>query len=200
MNEYFKLIKFIKPYIPHFAGAIIAMLVLAATTAIYSYLVGPLLKFIFTGSESGHNTLFDFISIFMPEFKNDSEKMIYFLPLFILIVGLLKGISYGIQFYLMGYIGQRVILDLRRTLFENILVQDISFFWEKNSGDMVSRITSDCEKVEQSVTYAMSSAIRDTVQIIVLIGLCFYLDYKLTLISFIALIIAGIPLGLFGLK
>ncbi len=200
MLVYLKLIRFLKPYIPLFVLAVIAMLVLAATTAVYSYLVGPLLKFIFTGTDAGNNTLFDFIRIFIPEPEENPEKMIYFLPLFILVVGLLKGISYGVQFYLMGYIGQKVIYDLRKILFEKLISQDINFFWENNSGDLTSRITSDCDKVEQSVTYALSSAIRDTIQIIVLIGLCFYLDYKLTLISFIALIISGIPLGLFGLK
>ncbi|MCX7943425.1 MAG: ABC transporter ATP-binding protein/permease [Deltaproteobacteria bacterium] len=176
------------------------MLVLAITTAIYSYLVGPLIKFIFIGSEAEHSTLFEFIGVFVPQIKVYKENMIYVLPIFILIVGILKGISYGAQFYLMGYIGQKVIFDLRKILFERIIAQNINFFWEKSSGDITSRIISDCEKVEQSVTYALSSAIRDTIQIVVLVGLCFYLDYKLTLISFIALAIASIPLGIFGLK
>ncbi len=200
MTAYLKLIRFIKPYIFHLVGAIIAMLILSATTAIYSYMVGPLLKFIFIGEKSGESTLLNFITIFIPQQISNPEKIILFLPLFIIIIGILKGISYALQFYLMGYIGQKVICDLRKFLFEKILIQDIKFFWDHNSGDLTSRIIADCEKVEQSVTYALSSAIRDTVQIIVLIGLCFYLDYKLTIISFIALLIAGIPLGFFGIK
>lgn len=200
MFIYLRLLKFIRPYIPHFIGAILAMLLLAITTAIYSYLIGPLLKFIFIGEESKNGTLFNLITIFTPQIKENPDQIIYVLPIFIFLVGILKGISYAAQFYLMGYIGQRVILDIRKNLFEKILLQDISFFWTHNSGDLTSRIINDCEKIEQSVTYAMSSAIRDTVQIIVLVGLCFYLDYKLTLISFIALIIAGIPLGIFGIK
>lgn len=200
MVIYLKLIRYLKPYIHHFIIAIVAMLILAATTAIYSYLVGPLLKFLFLGADSDNSRLFEFITIFAPGLREEPERMIYFLPIFILIVGLLKGISYAIQFYEMGYIGQKVIYDLRKELFERLTVQDISFFWSRSSGDLTSRITSDCEKVEQSVTYALSSSIRDTVQILVLIGLCFYLDYKLTIISFIALILAGIPLGLFGIK
>jgi len=200
MSIYFKLLRYIKPYIPLFAVAVLAMLVLALTTAIYSYLVGPLMKFIFTGEDSEKGTLFNFMVVFFPSIRSEPERFIYTLPLFLLIVGFLKGISYAVQFYVMGYIGQRVIFDLRKSLFDAILRQDIGFFWDRNSGDLTSRIVSDCEKVEQSVTYALSSAIRDTVQIIVLIGLCFYLDYKLTLISFIALIVAAIPLGLFGLK
>ncbi|MGC8926909.1 MAG: ABC transporter ATP-binding protein [Myxococcota bacterium] len=200
MFIYFRLFKFIRPYIPHFTGAVLAMLLLATTTAIYSYLVGPLLKYIFIGEQSGDSTLFKFIGIFIPYIREKPDKIIYILPVFIFIVGLLKGIAYAAQFYLMGYIGQKVIYDIRKTLFERLLIQDICFFWNHNSGDLTSRITTDCEKIEQSVTYALSSAIRDTVQIIVLIGLCFYLDYKLTLISFAALIIAGIPLGIFGIK
>jgi len=200
MNTYFKLLRFIKPYIPLFIWAIIAMLILALTTAIYSYLVGPLLKFIFVGEDAEKGTLFNFVTLFFPTIKSEPERFIYALPVFLLIIGLFKGISYAVQFYIMGYIGQRVIFDLRRSLFDAILIQDTSFFWDRNSGDLTSRIVSDCEKVEQSVTYALSSAIRDTVQIIVLIGLCFYLDYRLTLISFVALIVAAIPLGLFGLK
>lgn len=176
------------------------MLILAATTAIYSYLVGPLLKFIFIGEESKDGTLFRFLTIFTPSLPAEPERLVYVLIAFLLVVSILKGISYAAQFYLMGYIGQRVIFDLRRGLFDSILSKDITFFWEKNSGDLTSRIITDCEKVEQSVTYALSSAVRDSVQIVVLICLCFYLDYQLTLISFIALIIAGIPLGLFGLR
>ncbi len=200
MKIYLRLLSFIKPYLWLFILAIFSMLLLAVTTAIYSYLVGPLLKFIFLGEDSENGTLFKFLTLFTPSIREEPERFIYALPLFLLTVGILKGISYAAQFYLMGYIGQRVIFDLRKILFDSILSKDISFFWERNTGDLTSRITADCEKVEQSVTYALSSAVRDTVQIVVLICLCFYLDYKLTLISFIALIIAGIPLGLFGLR
>ncbi len=74
MLVYLKLIRFLKPYIPLFVLAVIAMLVLAATTAVYSYLVGPLLKFIFTGTDAGNNTLFDLSEYSSPMPEDESRK------------------------------------------------------------------------------------------------------------------------------
>jgi subfamily B ATP-binding cassette protein MsbA len=177
------------------------MAVLAATTAIYAYMVGPLLKFIFAGGAADEGTISRVMAYFMPA-TMDRTALLTYLPFFLVAVAVVKGLSYAGQFYFMGDVGQRVIFDLRRELHDRLLRQSLDFFHDRRSGDILARFLSDVQNVENAVTYAVSTALRDTLQVIVLLVMLFYLDWKLSLMAFVVLPIAAVPLQRFsrGLK
>lgn len=81
-------------------------------------------------------------------------------------------------------LGARISLRLRRTLFKALLNQDMGFFDKTKTGEITSRLTQDCERVADQVSYNVNIFSRTVIQIITM--LCFMLRYSkdLTLLSF----------------
>ncbi len=194
---YWKLLGAVRPYLWHLVAAVVCMLVLAAATGIYAWAVGPLLKFLVSQGESGGQEILGLIPGLDPQ-GLDREALLWGLPLFILAVALVKGLSYFGQFYLMGLVGQKVVADLRVRMFERLMVLEPAFYQNFPTGQIISRFTSDVYAVEQAVTYAVASYLRDTLQVLVLVVLAFFLDWKLSLLAFLVLPAALFPIVYFG--
>lgn len=79
-------------------------------------------------------------------------------------------------------------------MFTSIANKDISFFDENKTGDLVSRLSSDCETVQDGLSTNISMFVRGVVSIIVSISLLFWISWLLT----VALVGSLIPLLLFG--
>jgi subfamily B ATP-binding cassette protein MsbA len=192
MRTYARLLSFLAPYRARFFAALACMLVLAAATALYGYLIGPLLKFLFTGGVSGGEAMAAVLPLV------DPDTMRAALPFVILFVAAVKGAAAYGQAVLMNGLGQRVIRDVRRAMFDRIVILSQSFFQRAKSGDLMSRFVSDAAQIEEAVTYGLSSYLRDSLQIVALLALSFWLDWQLAIISFLVFPIAAIPLYQFG--
>jgi subfamily B ATP-binding cassette protein MsbA len=197
MRTYLRLLGFLRPYLGRFAGALGCMVLLAAATGLYGYLVGPVLKFLFTGGASGGEQIVAIVP-FLEVSGADREAMLVLLPLVIVFVAAVKGFAYYGQAALMGGLGQRVVYDVRATMCDHLLTLPQSFFHRSKSGDLVSRFVSDAGQIEEAVTFGLSSYLRDSLQIATLLGLCFWLDWELALVSFLVFPLAAFPLYKFG--
>ena len=124
--------------------------------------------------------------------------MLALLPFFIVGVALVKGVAYFGQFYLMGMVSQRVIADLRTAMFDHLLGLSPAFFAKRHSGDLMSRFSADVQSVETAVSYAVSSYIRDGLTIIVMLVNCFVLDWRLSLMAFVAVPVTLLPIVRFA--
>ncbi len=180
---YMRLLHYLRPHRRGFGVAVFFMVVLAATTGVYAYLIGPVLEFLMTGGEKGAEAagrvlpLLDLASL-------DREKALLVLPVALFGVAILKGVAYLGQFYFMGMTGQRVVVDLRKDLFRHLLTLPPAWFERHHSGDLSTRFTNDINKVEMGVTYAVASMIRDSLQVLVLLAVAFSLDWRLSLLAF----------------
>ena len=87
--------------------------------------------------------------------------------------------------YAMTWVSQRVIADLRLHIFENLLKLPSAYFNDNMSGRLISRVTSDVNGVSNAATSAITTVIKDSFSIIGLLGWLLYLNWKLTLITFI---------------
>ncbi|NMB75733.1 MAG: ATP-binding cassette domain-containing protein [Myxococcales bacterium] len=197
MGTYLRLLGTVRPYLGGLAGALLCMVLLAGTTAVYAWMVGPLLKFLITRGGEGGTEILSLVPGLDPS-AMDRERMLLWLPLFILIVAGVKGISYFGQFYLMGMVGQRVIRDLRNRMFLRITELSPAFYHEVPTGQIVSRFTNDVYAIEQAVTFAVASYLRDTLEILALAVTAFLLDWKLSLIAFVVMPVAVFPIVAFG--
>ncbi len=197
MKTYFRLLGYLRPYIHLFIFALFCMSILAATTGIYAYMVGPLVRYIFVGGQTGFEILGKFGTYFL-KLNPDRETIKIILPIAIVIVAFIRGMSYFGQLYIMGLIGQRISRDIRIALFEKIIKFDIKTFDRFKIGDLISRCTNDTKMLEQAVTFATGVLIRDSLQVIVLVGLTFYLDFKLASIFFLVVPTAIYPIYRFS--
>jgi len=191
LSAYLRLLRFAAPYRARFAAALACMVVLALATAAYVNLLGPVLEFLFTGRPQAVASL----SRFLPTSLDlagwlqrvERDRVLALLPFVIVGVALVKGLAYFGQFYLMGMVSQRVIADLRTAMFDHLLGLSPDFFAKRHSGDLMSRFSADVQSVETAVSYAVSSYIRDGLTIVVMLVNCFVLDWRLSLMAFVAI-------------
>jgi subfamily B ATP-binding cassette protein MsbA len=179
MNLYRRLLEFVKPYWKHLAGAMVCMLFVSAATAGTAFLVKPVLDDVF--------------------FKKDLT-MLKLLPLGIIGIFLLKGLfDYG-QAFLMSYVGQRIIADLREKIYHHIQSLSLSFFTRNPTGVLMSRILNDVNMVQGAVTDAVTGLLKDVFTLAGLVGVIFYRDWRLALIAMVVFPVAVFPIVKFGRK
>jgi subfamily B ATP-binding cassette protein MsbA len=191
MGNYRRLLAAVRPHAGLFALAVASMVVLAAATGLFSWLVGPLFQYVFRGGELGSTAL-----PWLPHLGR--EQLQRALPLLILGIALVRGAAYFGQFYSMGMLGQRVVADLRRALQEKLLALPPAFFARSSSGDLLSRFASDVAAVEFAVTYGLASYLRDGMQVLVLLGVSIALDWRLAVFAFVAVPLTVLPIVRFA--
>ena len=172
-----RLYQTIKPYQNKLITAMIAMIFVAAFTGAQAYLVKDLLD-----------------KIFM-------EKNLFYLkllPIIVVLVFFLKGIAYYIYTFLLEQVGQSVIRDFRQEIFEHIHKQSLSFFHKLPTGTLMSRIISDVTLMQSAVSNALVGVVRDFFQVVILLGVVFFMNWKLAMFSFIVLPVAAFPIIKFG--
>jgi subfamily B ATP-binding cassette protein MsbA len=176
---YKRLLQFVKPYRMKLILAMICMVSVAICTAGSAWLVQPALDKIFI---------------------DKSMQMLFIIPLLIVGLYLLKGIFFYGQSYLMNYVGQRIVADLREKLYHHLQYLSLSFFTKTPTGILISRLTNDVALIQGAVSSALTSILRDSFTIIALTGVVFYQDWKLACIAAIILPLAAIPIVKFGKK
>ncbi|MBS1819818.1 MAG: lipid A export permease/ATP-binding protein MsbA [Acidobacteria bacterium] len=113
-------------------------------------------------------------------------------------LNLLKGLgSYG-SAYLMAWVGQRVVTDIRNQLYSHILGQSASFFAERSTGELMSRITNDVGQVQQAVSETAGDLARETLSLVGFAVLLFYYDAWLSIFCIITAPLIVYPLVRLG--
>lgn len=121
-------------------------------------------------------------------------------PILILLISifLLSAVINGFSFYVLGKVGQTVIQGLREIIWDKFLILPVSYFDQTKSGESVSRIVNDTSIIKDLITRHFPNLISGVLTVLCAIGILLYLDWKMTLIMFVALplgILIIIPLG-----
>jgi subfamily B ATP-binding cassette protein MsbA len=127
-------------------------------------------------------------------------QMLVLIPLAIIAVFVIKGVSAYGSGYLLSYVGQNIIRHLRNRLYNHIQDLPMAFFQRQKTGDLMSRVTNDVALVSAMFTAAVTRSVRDGFSIIGLIAVTFFLIPKLAVFTFIVFPIAVYPLYYFGRK
>ncbi len=107
---------------------------------------------------------------------------------------LLKGIgSYGSS-YLMAYVGQRVVMDLRNALYRHVLGQSAGFFAQHTTGQLMSRINNDVGQVQQAVSETFGDLARESLALVGFSLLLFSYDPWLTIFCLVSAPLIVYPL------
>jgi ABC-type multidrug transport system fused ATPase/permease subunit len=97
------------------------------------------------------------------------------------------------QTYLIGWVGQRALRDLRTRLFDHLQGLSVAFYDRSSSGVLISRMTNNVEQLDQLVTDGVNQLVTSALTIVGALAALFILDAELALIS-----LAAIPLLLVG--
>ena len=157
--------------------SIICMIIVSATTALNAWMMQPVLDDIFI---------------------DKNESLILIIPLAILLIAVVKGISSYIQSVLMSFVGYRLVADLQSDMFGSLIKCDISFFSKTNSGTLISRFLADVGALSRGVHNVIINIIKDFFTLFFLIGVLFYHDWKLAWISLLIFPLAIYPISRIG--
>ncbi len=109
-----------------------------------------------------------------------------------------QGIASAFRYYLFTLSGERIVLRLRQKLFSKILDQDVSFFDFNRTGELMSRLASDCTTLQNTVSVNVSMGLRNLGQAIGGLGFMFYTSWKLSLIMLVLIPPVGFAAAIFG--
>jgi ATP-binding cassette subfamily B protein len=101
----------------------------------------------------------------------------------VIIIALVSAVSTYGEKYLTTSVGQRVMHDLRLTLYNHIQSLSLSFFAQQKTGDLIIRMTSDIDAVQDFVSSALLGMLVSALTLLGMLGVMFYLDWRFTLIS-----------------
>jgi subfamily B ATP-binding cassette protein MsbA len=175
----FRIIQIIKPYRNRLILAMVSMVVVAGLSALQAYMVKPLLDEIF--------------------FKKD-QLMLNLLPLALMLLFLIKGVFYYCYSYLMERVGQGIILELRKKIYDHIQSLPLSYFTKTPTGELIARIVSDVTLMQGAVSSTLVGTLKDLFQALGLLTVIFYQNWKLALMSLVFIPLASLPIYRFGKK
>ena len=118
----------------------------------------------------------------------------------LLAVAVVLAIASGARFYLVSWLGERVVGDLRKDLFAHVVRLGPAWFEIKRSGDVMSRISADAQLIEQVIGSSASVALRNSLMCIGGIVMLVVTNPKLALLALAVVPLTVAPIVLFGRK
>lgn len=173
MNYYFRLLKFLKPYLwPYFSLAMVCMVCFGATDGSLPFLVQRIIDDVFT---------------------NKDPTALSYLPLVIVALFAFRGLMNFGQSYLTDFVGLRIVNDVRNALNRHFQSLSVSFFYKHPTGTLIARVNSDVQLLRYSITDALASFLKDSVSLTALVIVAFLKDWVLASLAFIVFPASVLP-------
>ena len=172
-----RLAPYLAPYKLQVAGALVALIVAAGTVL---------------GLGAGLRALVD-----QGLSQGDAGLLDHALIALVAIVVVLAFASYG-RFFLVSWLGERVVADLRRDVFSRVLVQPPAFFETVRTGEVLSRLTTDTSVLQTVVGSSLSVALRNLLLLMGGTVMLAVTSPKLTAIVFLLVPVVLVPIIVFG--
>ncbi len=151
----------IASYLPRLIGALLLMVLVAASASAYPLLT----KYIFNGLAEGR-----------------ASDIIWMAPPAIILFALLKGIALFAQTVTVNALALRVSTDLQKDMARTLIEADIQTISREPSGAFISRIMNDLNLVREALVRLANNLVRDSLTIVVLIGAMIWLDWLMALV------------------
>ena len=171
---YLRLLGYVKPYWRMFALSLFALVLTAATEPMLPALFKPLL-------DEG--------------FVARNETFIKWIPILLLALFLVRGVTSFVSTYCMAWVGSRLVMDLRAAMFDRLMALPTRYFDQHPSGQLIAHLAFNVTQVTQAATSSLTTLVRDTVTVLGLLGYLLWLNWRLTLIVF-----TMVPLTLWVVK
>ena len=195
MRDLQRLLKYLRPHWMIFALATFSMLVVGLLETAIGGLIVPIFDQAFAQGP-GHRTATLFgLERIIPESGLAAWKTISILLITFTVA---KGFAEYLSTYLMAYIGQSSILQLRQDLYRHLLNQSASFFERHRTNYLVSRLVSSAAAIETAVTSTIRDMLRESFTLIAFLGASFYYSWRLTLGSLTIAPIIAVLTARFG--
>ena len=161
---YLRLLRHVAPYWRVFAGALVAMVVLAATEPALPALLKPMLDGSFV--------------------DKDLATVNLMAVLLVLLFGV-RGLSAFLSTVGLQWVAGRVVMDLRNLMFDKLVRLPSHYFDDHPAGSLISKATFDVTQVTDASTHVLTVLVRDSLAVLGLLAWMLYLDWSLTLVALV---------------
>ncbi len=114
---------------------------------------------------------------------SDKLALVKFAAIASLVIAAVSALCSYAEKYLTTSVGQWVMHDLRRMLYSHIQRLSLSFHDQMQSGDLISRVTSDIDAIQSFITSGLLGALVNILTLFGMMGVMFYINWKFTLIA-----------------
>jgi subfamily B ATP-binding cassette protein MsbA len=189
MNDFRRLLKYLKPHWTTFALAIAAMIFVAVFETAIGALLVPIFNQFIPNSGTKSETLFN-LQRFIP--FDDWFRAWTMISVLLFSFTVCKGVAEYFSSYLMAKIGQTAVLELRQELYDHLLKQSNVFFEKHRTNYLVSRLVNSCAAIELAVSANLRDVLRESFLLVGFLGAAFYYNWRLMLGALIIAPIIGV--------
>ncbi len=179
MTTYMRLLQYIRPYLPRMFVAVFCIILAASATLYVPWILRDVIDEVLTTKDM---------------------SMLNTITIGIVIVYFLRGIFFFGQTYLMSYIGQKIIIDIRGDVYKHMQRLSLSYFEKRQTGKVMSYITNDVAAVQGALVESMIELLTEGMTLIGSLGAMFYLHWKLSFLTLVTLPLVGQAIKIFGKK
>lgn len=179
MKNYKRLLSFIKPYIPRLGMAVVCIIMAAAANLYVPWIIRDLIDKVLADKDMA---------------------TLNWIGVGIIVVFFFRGIFYYGQSYLVSYVAERVIIDIREVLYRKFQEFQLSYYEMQQTGTIMSYITNDVAALQAALVDSLIDLVTESSIFIGSVCMMFYLDWKLALITVIVVPLVGQAMNIFGRK
>ena len=179
MKNYKRLLMYIKPYLKRLGFAIICIIFAAGANLYVPWIIKDMIDKVLVDKDFA---------------------LLNLICIGIVLVFLFRGIFYFGQSYLVSYIGQRVIIDVREVMFRKFQRMPMAYFDKHQTGETMSFITNDVAAIQEALVDNLIELFTESSILVGSIVMMLYLDWKLTLLTLIVVPMVGYAMRIFGKK
>ena len=127
-------------------------------------------------------------------------RMLYIIIVAILVTFFIRSLTTFGHRYLMGYIGQAVIMDIRNALYRHLQRLSIAYYDRRRTGDIMSNLTNDISALQTAIVTDFISLVQESAIFIGSFGSMIYLQWKLTVLCLVIVPLVSYVIKFFGKK
>ncbi len=173
---------FAKPFTGLFAFAIFLMVIVAVSGAVYPAIIQQVFNHL-----AGEETIFQY-------------NFLTLVPLSIICIALIKAVAMYLQIITVNRFAQSIATAMQTKMMSHLINADLGVITQHSSGVFISRIMNDVNLIKEAVVRLSNNLIRDSLTILVMIGMLFWFDFWLSVLVLAIYPIAFQPILRIGRK
>ena len=179
MTKFARLLEYCRPYLWRIVLAAVGSLGVGSMDGAITYLVEPVLKRIFSGQD---------------------RHIFVLLPFGIIVMYAVRGLCRFTNDYFIRTAGQLAVQDVRNDIYQKNMRLSVGFFNRQPTGVLMSRIMNDVNVMQEGVASIITGVFRDGFSAAALLGIVFYRNWKLAIITFVVIPATVYPAQKLGKK
>ncbi len=179
MKNYRRLLAYIKPYLGRLGLAVICIVIASGANLYLPWIIKDMIDKVLAERDMG---------------------MLNIISVSIVVVFAIRGFFYYWQSYLVSYIGQRVVVDVREVMFKKFQRMPMAYFDKHQTGETMSYVTNDVAAIQAALVDNLIEFFTEAAILVGSIVLMLYIDWKLTLLTLVTVPMVGAAMKIFGRK